>query len=534
MAFQLRTWTTTNPNISIPYIKLNVTRAVFQQTIPNNLNNPNKCAMYVYQPDTLIGDAKTLAPRYLNELRWVARKVMEGWNPVSAVAFQPAGSFKFKSKTGGELGTTFGYSHSPGTMEWVNSKNGGYEFMIANGAKVPNWMGSSQCLRFRPYPNELFGWQKETPQSPIVIGRTIGVTSDNFPIVLQFNAYYNALGWQVWKVVSGNIDSSAFPFSLNDIESTLISSSDQGEEGATMARFNPRTQTSTVGCYIMTKDEVREFEKSLWTTDLIDSIRNSFIGDGSNALLGVRWYYGLKDVVAPSTKTAYITLGNVAFKNVPKVKVALREFVEFDAGSIAIPQFYGDYRDWTITTYQAYLPFIGVIDLNPQDVVGKTLYLKYWINITDGSAVCTLSTTPTTPNGTGTLFTTTCSWGYDIPVRVDSAMDSLARMAKLTSAIPVVGSSVSGMFGNAGSYSSGELSPNSNVMGDFQPKVVIYRREDLSGATFSAANGAPGAGTTTVGAATGYLKVSEVYNAGSLAMRRAGEIIAMLKEGVYI
>ena len=79
-----------------------------------------------------------------------------------------------------------------------------------------------------------------------------------------------------------------------------------------------------------------------------------------------------------------------------------------------------------------------------------------------------------------------------------------------------------------------ELAPNSNVMGDFQAKLVVFRQDDLSGAGFSTAEGAPGAAVTTVGAASGYLKAAEVYNAGSLAMRRSGEIIAMLKEGVYL
>ena len=390
-------------------------------------------------------------------------------------------------------------------------------------------MGIS-AAQFRPYPGEYFGWEGAGTGSGTFMGSTYAVSSDNLLVRLDFQANFNAFGWQSWYVGNSNGSASNFPTNIADMLSTLVETSDD-TGGDPVARFNPRTATSTIGCYVMNKAQLREFLNELWTTDLIDSIRNSFIGDGSNALLGVRWFYGIRDLIPYTTTGGHISLGNVAFTDIPTQSVAAKEFVEYDAGSVVVPQFYGDYRDWSITTYQVYLPFIGIVDLAPQDVVGKTLYLKYWINISDGSAMCTLSTTPTTPNGTGTLFTTTCSWGYDIPVRVDSVMDAISRMAKMTlGAVPYAGDIV----GGPGQYSVGELSPNSNVMSDFQPKLVVFRRDDISGANFGAAEGAPGAATVTVGAASGYLKASEVYNAGSLAMRRSGEIVALLREGIYI
>lgn len=517
MAVELRTWETTEPGLVIPYYKLPMTRAVLYAAI-------NSSAVYnqLYQYPNF--NSGYLLSTYIDEMRWIARKVFQGWNPKNAVAFAPAGSFQFKTTTGagGQVQT-----HSPGTAEWVDMNT--WEALQAPGSNTPGWMGIAPC-QMRPFPNELFGW-KDAGVTVIGLGSTYVVTSDNLLVRLDFSYRFNVYGWQSWHVNRSDGSVQHFPDDISSMVSTLVETSDDEGGGGTVARFNPRTGTSTIGCYILNKDQLREWLNKLWDTDIVDSIRTAFIGDGSNALLGVKWFYGIKDLVPTSAVNARITLGNVVFSDVPKYPVAVKEFVEFDAGSVVVPQYYGDYRDWTATTYQVYLPFIGVIDVAAKDVVGKTLYLKYWINLTDGSAVCNLSTTPTTPDGTGTLFTTTCSWGYDIPVRVDSVMDALSRVARVSiGSVPIVGE----LFGKAGTYSNGELAPNSNVMGDFQPKLIVFRQTDLSGETFPTAEGAPGAAVTTVGAASGYLKASEVYNAGSLAMRRSGEIISMLKDGIYI
>lgn len=480
-------------------------------------------AAYIYQTPSL---RSLLSEPYLSDLRWVARKMMEGWNPRNTMAAMAAGSFQWVTDDG-KVGGPPSNDHTPGVSEWHDY--GGYMELTTNGS-VPSWMGVAAC-QISPFPNELFGWRALNPD---MLGTAYATTSDYQLVRISLAAQANIVGWQNWTVEITEGSNFYFPAPIDRMKSNFVDKHEDGEDpdpgGDTVARFNPRTATSTVGCYIMSKDDIREFLNDLWTTDVIDSIRNAFIGDGSNALLGVRWFYGIKDKLH-SAGSAKISLGNVVFKDIPSYPVANSEFVEFDCGSVAVPQYYGDFRDWNATTYKAYIPFVGMIDLLAGDVVGKTLYLRYLINISDGSAVAVLSTTPTAPNGAGTIFTATCSWGYDIPVRVDSMLDAVARITKVSlGSIPILG----GGLGEASAYSTGDLAPNSNIMGDFIPKIVIYRKDDLSGGQFADAEGAPGTNPISVGDASGYLKTSVVYNAGSLAMRRSGEIISMLQEGIYI
>lgn len=538
MATELRAWTTTDENFSPYFFKVDISQ---NQLLNYKGADGKKISLYHYRTDLF---STGVMANNLSLTRWIASKVFDGWNNTTLMATAPQGKIVWKTTRGDVPYSSNRLDHQPaGTIEWTDDPP--FQFLRSvsyrDASATSSW--GSSIMRVLPQPSENTDANHVLLYQP-AIGYAIIQTSDNQLVHLYL--YARRTTTLTSDMPGGDLRLSRIQvefvrFSKQDLQgfpdpstmlSTLIESSD--DEGSVMARYNPRTQTSTVGCYVLDKNELLNFEQKLWTTDLIDSIRNSFIGDGSNALLGVKWYYGIKNLLSYGAKKSYITMGNVAFRNVPQVSVAVKEFVVYDAGSVVVPKYYGDYRDWTITTYQMYIPFVGVVDLKPEDVVGKTVYLKYWINISDGSAICSLSTTPATPDSVGTLFTTSCSWGYDIPIRVDSALDSLARMAKITSAFPIVGGAISGAFGGSSSYSVGELSPNSNIMGDFQPKIIVYRRDDITSPDFVAANGRPSGSTMYMGEATGYLKVKEVYNSGQMTMRRADEIIAILKEGVYM
>lgn len=103
-------------------------------------------------------------------------------------------------------------------------------------------------------------------------------------------------------------------------------------------------------------------------------------------------------------------------------------------------------------------------------------------------------------------------------------------------AIGAIGGAVSAVVGGGGAqstYSSGSLTPNSNVMGDFTPKLIRTVTKDVSG-DISQATGLPCGKVVKVGDASGYLKAAMVYGTPSTTMQHADEIENMLKEGIRI
>lgn len=330
-----------------------------------------------------------------------------------------------------------------------------------------------------------------------------------------------------------------------------------------MPRYQPRTTTDSISCYVLTRSLVKQFIADLYTTDTYEKVKQMLYGDGANNLLSLKWFYGVRPSIT-TPRSSKITLGNVVMdKSVAPVYNG--DFVQVYMGNIRVPREYEDYRDYTIVRYQAYIPMVGVIDLDPAQVVGKHIHLLYTVNLTDGSAVVTLSTSnivvagnPTLPKTDGwydtpqIVFTSSITYGYEIPLTAESIRSSSLLAGEVVSKAVAggVGGALVGNFVGAAlgatagaisaatsgvqtTYSAGALTANSNVMGDFTPKLIRTVNKDVSG-DISQATGLPCGKEVKVGDASGYLKAAMVYGTPSTTMQHTDEIVNMLKEGIYI
>lgn len=323
-----------------------------------------------------------------------------------------------------------------------------------------------------------------------------------------------------------------------------------------MPRFQPRTATDAISCHVMNRGEVKQFVEKLYTKDIYDKIKNMLYGDGAGNILSLKWFYGIRPALS-TTQKRRITLGNVVLDI--STPVFAGDFTQVYMGNVYVGGKFGDYRDYTNMRIQAYIPMVGIIDLDPSAVVGKSLHLIYTVNLTDGSAIVTLSTTAGGGSLTKTegwyetdniVFTTSITYGYEIPLNIDSIRSAALTVGEIA-VKTVAGGAVGAIAGNipgavlgalAGAtsttgvqttYSSGSLTPNSNVMGDFTPKLIRTYNEDVSG-DISLAMGRPSGRVVKVGSASGYLKAAEVFGTPSSIMQHSDEIVNMLKEGIRI
>lgn len=387
-----------------------------------------------------------------------------------------------------------------------------------------------------PSPNSayLFGFTPNESNPPADIRRqwklTGGmntITTDKqfvwFEVNIDKYATTVSIGYTVdWT----DIDLDRFSHSEEDYQFEA-----EETESKVMARFNPRLKTSSVGVYLLTASDVHAVVNDLWETSILEGLRNQFVGDGADTILGLSWLYGIRKNMNESVRTARPAFGNIVAGNSPAVPIALNEFTFWDAGSVSVRPYYGDYRDFDseFSRYVITLPFIGDIELNPSDVVGREVYVRYMINITSGAASCTVSTDGR-ETGPGVLHTEACQWGYDIPVR---ATGGLALHTQVLKSLAPMGID----FDSGATMSVGSTSPtsaDSNILTDFQPRIVIYRAERIDVDSMSMIGRPGGATPITVGKASGYLKARAVLNTGTLSMRQSDEIVRMLQEGIYV
>lgn len=331
-----------------------------------------------------------------------------------------------------------------------------------------------------------------------------------------------------------------------------------------MPRYQPRTTTESISCYVMTRPMVKNFIDNLYSKDIYDKVQHMLYGDGANNLLSLKWFYGVRPSIT-TARTSKITLGNVVVDKV-SAPVYNGDFVQVYMGYTKVVREYEDYRDYTNVRYQAYIPMVGVIDLDPTQVVGKYMHLLYTINLTDGSAVVTLAISNLMQAGKPVLsktdewydtpqivFTSSITYGYEIPLNVESIRSASLMVGEVVAkavvggvagaiagnipgaVIGAVGGAVGGALdgGVQSTYSAGALAANSNVMGDFSPKLIRTITKDVSG-DIAPAVGSPSGKVVRVGNASGYLKAAMVYGTPSTAMQHTDEIVTMLKDGVYI
>lgn len=91
-------------------------------------------------------------------------------------------------------------------------------------------------------------------------------------------------------------------------------------------------------------------------------------------------------VSIPSGGNDYITMGNIT--STVSVPVASAQYTSRDMGTLDIKRYYNSYLDYApYTKIQIFLPYIGIKQLNTDEVMGKTLGLKYAVDLLSGACV---------------------------------------------------------------------------------------------------------------------------------------------------
>lgn len=146
------------------------------------------------------------------------------------------------------------------------------------------------------------------------------------------------------------------------------------------------SNTGFTRIYNPTIAQVQSLAQYLWTTpDVIETIWNhigQFFANPMDAIIG----FNLVPVPVPNGgienfKLMFVDTGIA-------LTVASNQFVDVDCGTVEIKYYYGSALDHSpFTKISCFLPFIGTVSLNTDEVMGKTLQCKYRVDIVSGSCV---------------------------------------------------------------------------------------------------------------------------------------------------
>lgn len=126
---------------------------------------------------------------------------------------------------------------------------------------------------------------------------------------------------------------------------------------------------------------------SLWgaqISDFDDVFKLLFGGDAFNAIIGL----SMIPVTPDTGSSKEIKLGN--WGSGVSAPIITNQYKQVDFGSVTLAEFWGNCIDYSpYTRVQLALPYIGIVDVDTDDVIGSVCSLKYNIDVFSG-AICAM------------------------------------------------------------------------------------------------------------------------------------------------
>ena len=220
------------------------------------------------------------------------------------------------------------------------------------------------------------------------------------------------------------------------------------------------------------------------------------------------------------------------------------QYMTVNCGTLAVKEFWGSALDYEpYTKMEIYLPFIGVKPLKTEDCMGKTLQIKYNIDLSTGALVANIKC------GQSVLYKFNGSFMNQIPIssRVYDAVEQLIKGAAQVGVAGLMGNApgavtatistaVNVALSKAQVSRTGDLSGIPGMLDDFVPYLIIHRPAQSLANNFKSFKGYPSNITATLSSLSGYTEVEYIHLTGvdGATDTELNEIEQLLKSGVII
>ena len=214
-------------------------------------------------------------------------------------------------------------------------------------------------------------------------------------------------------------------------------------------------QPGFIQIYHPSTSEFISFGRWLWVTyndATIDKIWN-------NPFDGV---IGAHELYATPADGGYSTIRCGFLDSGISTQVVNQRYTQINCGSILIPEYWGNYLDYSpYSQCMIYLPFIGIVDLEVDDIVGAAINVLYHIDSYTGSCIAQITVAKEDYSNTLYQFSGNCS--VEIPMA--GASQAQIKAALMTANAYQNAANVSATAALVGGIGSGLASLTSGVLG---------------------------------------------------------------------
>lgn len=302
------------------------------------------------------------------------------------------------------------------------------------------------------------------------------------------------------------------------------------------------TSTALWSVYNPTKAQIDSFGAWLWT----DNVIQQFIQLLNNPMEGI---ITLHKVFATPVVSGAGTIVVGRLDSGVGSNLVSQQYVTVNCGSIRLDEYFGNVFDYSPhTTISLYLPFIGFVPLNVDDVMRSEISISYGVDVFTGACLATVNV-ERDGNSVGLYqYSGVASVEYPLTGAQHGGLvngllgvaGGVAGIALASTGVGVVAgaSAIAGGLTNAAKTSnarSGGFSGNAGAMGVKIPYLIIERPITKVASTFDVLNGYPTNHSVRLGDCSGNVIVKYVHVEGITATEQELSLVEnMLKSGVVV
>lgn len=321
--------------------------------------------------------------------------------------------------------------------------------------------------------------------------------------------------------------------------------------------------------YNPSNTEMQTFGRWLWVT-YNDVTLNKIFNNPFDGVIGAHELYATPASVGVKEKIR----SGFLVSDVDAYPVLVR-YTNINCGSIVIPEYWGNYLDYApYTKVHVYLPFIGIVELEADDIIGHSVNITYAIDSYTGA--CIAQITVAKDDYVNTLYEFQGNCAVEVPITGGSQAAIKAGLIAaaaygISGVIGAIGSGIKGgMTGGAAAgvpgaiggavlgavggltetaanainnvvslkssvQHSGTFGSSFGAMGIKKPYIIVKRPIQKVVPGYNQDYGFPAHKQVVIGQCQGYLKVLEINVVSPTATNdEKAQIEALLKQGVYV
>ena len=299
-----------------------------------------------------------------------------------------------------------------------------------------------------------------------------------------------------------------------------------GEANAIFTVYNP------------TLAQLNSLAGVLWTSNFLENLIKIFTNNPMDAIISLHMLYA-----TPTTGSNKEIILGCYGSGVQALEVT-KQYLSIDCGTVRIPEYFGDARDYVNTVVDIYLPFVGMRHLKTQDIIGSYVTVKACVDVFTGTILYTINIRKTSGiNQVMYAMEGNCAVQLPLTGADKSRMFSVLGAAATGAAVGGVAGAIGGaalsvMNGStqADVQRSGNFGSNAGAMGVKKPYIVVSRNVGYDSNNYNKYHGLPANITVRLGSCSGYTRVLDCHltNIPMATDSELQEIERLLKTGVIL